>query len=54
MVAKISKTKKSAKIKASKARRRGLEATVYKKKKGYGISITRMGKKKSIRKKRSK
>ena len=41
MVVRNSKTKKLAKMKASKARDRGLVASVHKKKKGYGTSITR-------------
>ncbi len=41
MAVKNSKTKKIAKMKAAKARDRGLEASVFKKKKGYGTSITR-------------
>jgi len=35
------KKKKSAEMKASKARKKGYEASVYKKKKGYGVSVTR-------------
>ena len=34
-------TKTSAKRQASRARKRGLEAGVYKKKRGYGVSVTR-------------
>ena len=41
MVVKNSRTKKMAQMKAAKARGRGLEASVFKKKKGYGTSITR-------------
>ncbi len=41
MVVKNSRTKKMASMKAAKARKRGLEASVFKKKKGYGTSITR-------------
>ncbi len=41
MVVKNSKNKTLAKMKAAKARDRGLEASVFKKKKGYGTSITR-------------
>jgi len=33
--------KSTAKAKAMKMRDKGLNATVYKKKKGYGISVTR-------------
>jgi len=54
MVARDSRTKRMAMIKATKARKRGLEATVFKKKKGYGTSITRIGKKKRTVKKRRK
>ncbi len=41
MVVKNSKTKTLAKMKAMKARKRGLEASIFKKKKGFGTSITR-------------
>jgi len=41
MAVKNSRTKKIAQVKASKARKRGLEASVFKKKKGYGTSVTR-------------
>ncbi len=41
MVVKNSQTKKLAMMKAATARKRGLEASVFKKKKGYGTSITR-------------
>jgi len=34
-------TKSSAKKQAKKARRKGFNAGIYKKKKGYGVSITR-------------
>lgn len=33
--------KKNAKSKAKSMRKKGLEATVYKKKKGWGCSVTR-------------
>jgi len=33
--------KKNAKMKASKMRKKGYECSVYKKKKGWGISVTR-------------
>lgn len=33
--------KSNAKMLASRMRNRGLEASVYKKKKGYGVSVTR-------------
>ncbi len=41
MVVKNSRTKDMARVKAARARKRGLEANVFKKKKGYGTSITR-------------
>ena len=41
MVGKICKTKTTAKYKAMKARKMGYEASIYKKKKGYGVSVTR-------------
>ena len=41
MVVKNSSKKSTAQMKAKKARGRGLEASVFKKKKGYGTSITR-------------
>ena len=41
MAVKDSRTKTLAMMKARVARKRGLEATVFKKKKGYGTSITR-------------
>ena len=41
MVVVRASTKRTAKLKAKVARRRGLNATVFKKKKGYGTSITR-------------
>ena len=41
MTVKNSKSKSLALMKAKKARARGLEASVFKKKKGYGTSITR-------------
>ena len=34
-------SKTSAKKQAKKARRRGFKAAVFKKKKGYGVSVTR-------------
>lgn len=34
-------TKTSAKAQAKRARDKGFEATVYKKKKGWGVSVTR-------------
>lgn len=41
MVVKNSRKKSTAEMKAKKARTRGLEASVFKKKKGYGTSVTR-------------
>lgn len=41
MVVRNSKTKVRAMMKAAKARKAGLVATVFKKKKGYGTSTTR-------------
>lgn len=41
MVVRNTKTKTRAKMIAATARRRGLMASVSKKKKGYGVSITR-------------
>ena len=35
------KTKTTAKMKAMAARKKGYEASVYKTKKGYGVSVTR-------------
>ena len=35
------KSKTSAKKQASEARRKGFDASVYKKKKGWGVSVTR-------------
>lgn len=36
-----SKNKTTAKKKAVKMRKKGLKASVYKKRKGYGVSVTR-------------
>lgn len=44
MVVKNSNTKTNAKIMASRFRRQGFKATVFKKQGGYGISVTRMKK----------
>jgi len=41
MVGHKAKSKISAKKQAVKARKKGLEASIYKKKKGYGVSVTR-------------
>ena len=41
MVAKTAKNKTTAKARAMKARKMGLKASIFKKKKGYGVSVTR-------------
>jgi len=41
MVGHRAKSKNSAKKQAMKARKKGFEASIYKKKKGYGVSVTR-------------
>ena len=41
MAAKRATTKMNAKERAKKARKRGLKASVFKKKKGYGVSVTK-------------
>jgi len=41
MVGYSAQKKSTAKAKAIKMRKRGLVASVYKKKKGYGVSVTR-------------
>ncbi len=41
MVVKNSRTKKLADMKATAARSKGFTASVFKKKKGYGTSVTR-------------
>lgn len=41
MVGKSCRKKSTAKMKAAKARKMGYEASIYKKKKGYGVSVTR-------------
>jgi hypothetical protein len=41
MVGHRCKNKMTAKKMAMKARKKGFEATVYKRKKGYGVSVTR-------------
>ena len=41
MVGHMAKSKASAKIQAAKARKKGFNATVFKKKKNYGVSVTR-------------
>ena len=41
MVGHRAKNKTTAKVMAMKARKKGLEASIFKKKKGYGVSVTR-------------
>ena len=41
MVGHRANTKTTAKKAAAKARKRGFKASVFKKKKGYGVSVTR-------------
>ena len=41
MVAKRANTKTNAKARAMMARKKGLNASIFKKKKGYGVSVTR-------------
>jgi len=41
MVGHRANTKSTAKKQASRARGNGLEASIYKKKKGWGVSVTR-------------
>ena len=41
MVGHRANTKTTAKKQAMRARKRGLKASIYKKKKGYGVSATR-------------
>jgi len=41
MVGHIAKNKTTAKKQAMKARKKGFEASIFKKKKGYGVSVTR-------------
>ena len=41
MVARSARTKTTAKKAAMKARKKGFEASIFKKKKGYGTSVTR-------------
>jgi len=41
MVGHSARTKTTAKRRAAALRKKGLEASVYKKKKGYGVSSTR-------------
>ena len=41
MVGHRAKNKTTAKAQAAMARKKGLEASIFKKKKGYGVSVTR-------------
>lgn len=41
MTAHMAANKSSAQKRAQKARKKGLNASVFKKKKGYGVSVTR-------------
>jgi len=41
MVSKMATKKSTAKMRAMKARKMGYKASVYNKKKGYGVSVTR-------------
>ena len=41
MVAKTARTKRTAMARAAMARDKGLNASIFKKKKGYGVSVTR-------------
>jgi len=41
MVGHTSKNKEVARKAASSARKRGLKASIYKKRKGYGVSVTK-------------
>ena len=41
MASHIAKNKTTAKKQAAKAREKGFEASIYKKKKRYGVSVTR-------------
>ena len=41
MVGHRAKTKTTAKKMAKKMRKKGLEASIYKKKKGFGVSVTK-------------
>jgi len=41
MVGHRAKNKTTAKAQAEAARKKGFESSVYKKKKGYGVSVTR-------------
>lgn len=41
MVSKFARTKRMAMVRAATARRKGFKASIFKKTKGYGISVTR-------------
>ncbi len=41
MVTHPARTKRTAKLRAKKLRKKGLNASIFKKKKGYGVSSTR-------------
>ena len=41
MASHVAKNKTTAKAAASRARAKGFNASVYKKRKGYGVSVTR-------------
>ena len=41
MVSYMAQKKSTAKERAARARARGLRASIFKKKKGYGVSVTR-------------
>lgn len=41
MVGHRANSKRSAKKQAAEARKKGFDAAIYKKKKGYGVSVTR-------------
>jgi len=45
MVSYRAKSIRTAKERAEEARKKGLEASIFKKKKGYGVSVTRKKKK---------
>lgn len=41
MVAKTARTKRTAMVRAAMARSQGFNSSIFKKKKGYGVSVTR-------------
>ena len=41
MVSKNAKNKRTAKMRAEIARKKGFKASIFKKKKGFGVSVTR-------------